>query len=181
MQLAALTAFIVFAASVSQDGALRWPQFLGPNGKAVVDSKPASLAFDLEKDVRFRVALPPGSSSPCIAGDKLFVTGFEKGAFVMLALDRKSGTELWRRTRQAPPPVKVMHVDADPAAPTPCTDGERVVFYFGEHGLVVLDLAGELVWEKPLPPPRAPFGIAAIACEERLPVEARSYAAAPSS
>jgi outer membrane protein assembly factor BamB len=157
MKLAALATLSLGSVAASQDA--RWPQFLGPRGTAVVESKPASLAFDLERDVLFRVALPRGSSSPCIAGDRLFLSASEGEELLMLALDRQSGAELWRRTRKAPLPPEFAHVDADPAAPTACTDGERVAFYFGEYGLVVLDLAGELLWEQPLPPPQAPFGL----------------------
>ena len=77
----------------------------------------------------------------------------------MLALDRHTGKELWKRTRKLPQLEEVAHVDAIPAVPTPCTDGERVVFYFGAYGLMVFDLDGELLWEKELPIPAAPFGI----------------------
>jgi outer membrane protein assembly factor BamB len=136
-----------------------WPQFLGPNGAAVAGTKPASLDFDLERDLLWRAALPSGSSSPCIWGDKLFITGSTEDQLVMLAFNRKTGELLWRRTRELPELGPVAHVDAIPAVPTPCTDGERVVFYFGAYGLVVLDLDGELLWQKELPVPPAPFGI----------------------
>lgn len=143
----------------AQEPPSRWPQFLGPGGMATQDAAPRSLAFDREKDVAWRVALPRGASSPCIDGDRIFLTAAEGEELLMLALERTTGKELWRRTRKTRPPVQAAHVDVDPAAPTPCTDGERVVFYFGMYGLVVLDREGELVWEKPLPFPEAPFGI----------------------
>jgi outer membrane protein assembly factor BamB len=145
--------------SHAQDGAAGWPQFLGPRGNAAVEKGGAALSFDLERDLSWRVALPPGSSSPCIHGDRIFLTGSEGEKLLMIALERKTGEQLWQRERPAPPAAPKAHVDADPAAPTPCTDGERVVFYFGGYGLVATDLEGELLWEKPLPVPEAAFGI----------------------
>lgn len=137
----------------------RWPQFLGPDGCAVAESRPASLGFDLEQDVLWKTELPPGSSSPCIWGERLFLTAFEVDEYVMLALDRMTGQVLWSRSVPAAPDAQVAHVDARPAAPTPCTDGERVVFYFGAYGLIVCDMEGALLWEKKLPDPQASFGI----------------------
>jgi outer membrane protein assembly factor BamB len=126
---------------------------------ATQEVPPRSLAFDAEKDLAWRVSLPRGASSPCIQGERIFLTGAEGDELLMLAFERKTGAELWRRGRKTRPPVPAAHVDVDPAAPTPCTDGERVVFYFGTHGLVVLDRSGELLWEKPLPFPKTAFGI----------------------
>lgn len=140
-----------------QDG--DWPQFLGPKGTAVVEQEASQLSFDLERNKLWRVELPYGSSSPCIWGDRIFITGSQSENLVMMALDCKTGETLWTKTRKSPPMQGVAHKDAKAAAPTACTDGERVVFYFGQYGLVVLDMEGELLWEKPLPVPDAPFGV----------------------
>lgn len=145
----------------AQEHAPSWPQFLGPGGMATQEAPPRSLAFDRERDLAWRVSVARGASSPCIDGERIFLTAAEGDELLMLAFDRKSGAELWRRSRKGRTPPPPAHVDVDLAAPTPCTDGERVVFYFGTHGLVVLDRAGELLWEKPLPPPRTAFGVGA--------------------
>lgn len=50
------------------------------------------------------------------------------------------------------------HEDSAPSVPTPCTDGERVAFLFGDYGLVVTDLEGTLVWEKNFIPLGNEFG-----------------------
>lgn len=137
----------------------QWPQFLGPGGMATTGEQSVQLGFDLEQDKLWRVELPSGSSSPCIWGDRIFLTAGTEGESLMIALDRKTGAKLWERKRKSTPMEHVLHVDSNAAAPTACTDGERVVFYFGQYGLVVLDHDGELLWEKQLPVPEAPFGI----------------------
>ena len=136
-----------------------WPQFLGPHGMARAGDTSVSLTFDREQDVLWRTDLPHGSSSPCIVGSSIFVTGTEDDYLHMLALDRTTGAELWRKSVKTPGLGPKAHVDAAPAAPTACSDGERVVFYFGGYGLLAYDLEGTLLWEKQLPVPGAPFGI----------------------
>ncbi|MHC4992891.1 MAG: outer membrane protein assembly factor BamB family protein, partial [Planctomycetota bacterium] len=147
------------AAPATDDRPTDWPQFLGPRGTAVAERGPDTLRFDLEKDVRWRVTLPTGSSSPCITGDRIFLTASEGRELLMLALDRRTGATLWRRAVTSPGMGLSGHVDADPAAPTPCTDGTRVVFYFGGYGLLVCDMEGDLLWQKKLPVPEAEFSI----------------------
>jgi len=157
--LAGLAVLALGSTAATQARSESWPQFLGPGGRPARDAAPRSLTFDREKDVAWHVALPRGASSPCIDGERIFVTASEGEELSMLALDRKSGKELWRQSRKARPLARTAHVDVDVAGPTACTDGERVVFYFGTYGLVVLDPEGKLLWEKTLPYPEATFGI----------------------
>ncbi|TDJ78969.1 MAG: hypothetical protein E2O39_00980 [Planctomycetota bacterium] len=157
---AALVVLCLSSAPIQEGGAAHWPQFLGPGGAPRTDSQPTSLAFDLEQDVLWRAPLPAGASSPCIWEGRIFLTGHEEGRLIMLALDRTSGAELWRHSVEFTPPPFYGHSDASPAVPTACTDGERVIFYFGDWGLIARNLDGELLWEKPLPvPDDAIFGI----------------------
>ena len=51
-----------------------------------------------------------------------------------------------------------LHPDAVPAVSTPCSDGERVVAYFGDL-LVGLDLDGKELWKRSLPNPGYGFGV----------------------
>jgi hypothetical protein len=66
-----------------------WPQFRGPNctGVAAADAKPP-VEFGPEKNVRWKTELPPGASSPVIAGDRIFLTGFANEKLETLALKR---------------------------------------------------------------------------------------------
>lgn len=135
-----------------------WPQFLGPKGVAASDAAIPS-EFGPGKHELWKVALPEGHSSPCIWGDRLFLTGYRNDTtLVMLAVNRSNGELLWEHAFEVEGKERYDHVAACPAMPTPCTDGKHVVFAFGGYGLLAYTLKGELVWKKALPL-RSPFGM----------------------
>lgn len=151
-----LTAVIILASVVPAQ--MHWPQFLGTNGKATAEGA-GSLRFDRKKDLRYRMAIPAGASSPCIWGEQIFLTGVDDDKLVMFAVDRKTGAEQWRHSVPAPKSRDFKHKDGGIAMPTACTNGKRVFFYLPSHGLIARGLDGKLAWEKPLPVPKTDFGI----------------------
>src|SRR5262249_8806953 len=61
---------VVFAATgVRADEPLAWPRFRGPNGSGVAEGQKPPLEFGPDKNVRWKVAVPPGISSPIVAGE----------------------------------------------------------------------------------------------------------------
>src|SRR4051794_37514395 len=75
-----------------------WTQWRGPtrDGLAPGASWPDSLSEKVLKRL-WRVELAPSYSGPIVSESAVFVTGtVEKKTEVVLALDRKSGKELWR-------------------------------------------------------------------------------------
>src|SRR5262245_55350061 len=97
--------------------AARWPQFRGPDGSAVAaDAKPLPAEFGPEKNVLWKVALPEGVSSPCVWGERIFLTGFDPKAQKLetLCLDRGTGAIKWRR---AAPAEKIERVHAKVNSP----------------------------------------------------------------
>lgn len=136
-----------------------WPQFRGPGGLGIGSGKPL-VEFGPKKNVKWKVEVPHGHSSPCIRGGKMILTGVDGGKLVTFCLDLKDGHELWRA---AAPVEKIepTHRIGSPASSTPCTDGERVYVYFGSFGLLAYDWSGKEVWRKPLPPPVVEFGTGA--------------------
>jgi len=136
-----------------------WPQFRGPGGRSVADDTPIPVAFGPGEQVLWRTRVPPGHSSPCIVGEAVFLTGFERDATVLLRIGRADGRVLWSRRFEGPPFPRYGHVDATPALTTPASDGERVIAYVANHGLVALTLDGEPLWELRLPHPGHEFGV----------------------
>ena len=147
----ALAIGICGSAALAADTPLVWPQFRGPNGSGVAadDQKPP-IQVGPEKNLKWKVAVPSGLSSPIVADDKLVVTAFEDGKLLTIAYDRASGAEAWRA--QAPAKkIEPFYKEGSPAASTPVTDGERIVSYFGSCGLVCYDLGGNELWRHEMP------------------------------
>jgi outer membrane protein assembly factor BamB len=133
--------------------AARWPQFHGPEGAGVAEGTPRiPVEFGVDKALLWQAELPTGHSSPVIWGDRIFLTGFEPAdkRLETLALDRKSGRILWRRSVPAAA-IEPVHAVGSPAAPTPVTDGRSVFVYFGSYGLVAYDLDGKERWSRAQP------------------------------
>jgi outer membrane protein assembly factor BamB len=141
-----------FASAVTAAEPPAWPQFRGPGGSGVAPEgakPPTRIGPDI--NVKWKVAVPPGASSPVIVGDRLFLTGFEGGKLFTLAYRRADGAELWRKKAPAAEIEPFEKTTGSPAASTPATDGERLVIYFGSCGLVCYDPAGKELWRYELP------------------------------
>ena len=104
-----------------------------------------------DTNLKWKVAVPPGASSPVVARDRIFITAFEDGKLFTIAY-RQADVGAWncgskprlRRCRRS-------EGRGSPAASTPATDGERLVAYFGSYGLVCYDTAGKELWKHELP------------------------------
>ncbi len=142
-----------------------WPQFHGVNGSGVSADKHAlpSKWSDTE-NLKWKVKLPgPGSSSPIVVGDRVYVTcwsGYEAGGSDegdekdlrrhLICLDRETGNVIWDKTVE---PV----LPEDPwsgtfpqhgyATHTPVSDGERIYVFFGKTGALAFDLNGKQLWQ----------------------------------
>lgn len=129
-----------------------WPQFRGPNGMAFAAGKdrlPAEIGPDT--NVLWKVELPPGHSSPILWGEHIFLTGVRDKKLLTIALDRGTGKTLWEA--EAPyDKLEKVHQIGSHAQPTPATDGERVISFFGSSGLRCYDFEGKLLWKLPLGP-----------------------------
>lgn len=137
-------------------GGSNWPQFRGEGGLGIGTGNPP-VEFSATKNLKWKASVPKGHSSPCIFGDKIALTGVDGGKLVTFCLDRKDGRELWR----IPVPTEKLeaaHRIGSPATPTCCTDGERLISYFGSYGLLAHDWNGKELWKKPLPAPVVEFG-----------------------
>jgi outer membrane protein assembly factor BamB len=134
-----------------------WPNFRGSNcsGVATPDQDPP-ITFGPDKNVLWKIALPGGHSSPCIWGDRIFISGYqEEGKLLkMLCIDRKNGKIKWEENIPVEAFEKFNAV-SNPATATPTTDGERVYFYFCSFGMICYDFNGKLQWKLPMPVPKS--------------------------
>ncbi len=139
-------------------GAADWPQFRGPNGSGVADDQKPPVKFGPEENLAWKVAVPPGASSPIVVGDRIILTAFEDDKLATICYSSKDGKELWRKPAPATK-IEAFHPsEGSPAASTPASDGSKVVVYFGSCGLLCYDLDGQLLWKFELPVADTNFG-----------------------
>lgn len=140
--------------------AAHWPQFRGEGGLGIAVGKEPPTFFGKGSNELWRISIPSGNSSPCIWGDRIFLTSFDKSKLETLCIHRRTGEILWR---QPAPATQFEHTHrlGNPATPTPCTDGEHVFVSFGSFGLLAYDFEGRLMWKHALPPLAVEFGTSA--------------------
>lgn len=137
-----------------------WLQFRGPNASGISHNTNLPVEFGPDKNVVWKTPLPPGHSSPVLAGDRIFVTAFEGEKLLTICLDRATGKVLWRR--QAPRPRRQeLHKANSPASPSPVSDGSNVFVFFTDFGLLSYGPDGNERWRAPLGPFNNPFGMGA--------------------
>jgi len=179
-------AVLVSGAGHAEELAQNWPRFRGPHARGVAEGHATPTTWDLEsgKGVLWKTPIPGlAPSSTIVWGDSVFVTSAvntEGGSFLKVGLygsidpvpdepvhrfvvyriDRKTGTILWERTAHEGVPRRPRHPKSTLANPTPATDGERVVAFFGSEGLYCYDLEGQLLWKKDFGPLDAAFFVA---------------------
>ena len=142
-------------AEPSSSDVVRWTQFRGPNCSGDAGKQDGvPIEFGPATNVHWKTPLTPGASSPCIWGDRIFLTGFDrvKQQLEVLCLDRTDGRILWR-TEVKTDTIEKVHSASTPASGTIATDGERVYAYFGSRGLLCYDNEGEMVWSIEMPVP----------------------------
>jgi len=146
-----LQVFLAVIALTVSGSATDWPRFRGPNGAGVSETSSLPTEFGPEKNLIWRVALPPGHSSPILAGGRIFLTAYQGDRLLTFSLDRSSGQILWRR--EAPRDRKEpLDTRNSPASPTPVSDGKNIYAFFGDYGLVSYGLDGNERWRTPVGP-----------------------------
>ncbi|MHC4521548.1 MAG: outer membrane protein assembly factor BamB family protein [Planctomycetota bacterium] len=153
-----------------------WPSFRGPSACGVAEGYKVPLKWDAEqaRNILWKTPIPGlAHSSPVVWEDRVFVTtaiqdegesslkvgmygdvksvrGEGPLGWHLYGIDKNSGNILWDRQAYAGKPKIKRHPKSSHANATPCTDGKRVVAFFGSEGLYCYDMAGNLLWQKDL-------------------------------
>ena len=131
-------------------GAPSWPQFRGLDCSGVSAQAKPPVMVNPTNGVLWSIEVPWSPSSPCIRGERLFLTTFDDGQVQTRCYDLRDGNLIWTRGLK-PEKLEAFHTtENSPAAPTPATDGKHIVCYFGSFGLVCYDLNGRELWRHPL-------------------------------
>jgi hypothetical protein len=115
------------------------------------------------ENIAWQAELPgPGSSSPIVLGNRVFLTCYsgyglkanegdqEKLARHLLCFDRGSGDVLWSKQFQPKLPEHNYRGEGSYhgySASTPTTDGKRLYVFFGKSGVYCFDLDGRQLWQ----------------------------------
>jgi hypothetical protein len=156
---------VVSAYCVNQALASDWDRFRGPNGSGISpDTQPVPIKWSETENLKWKCKLPgPGSSSPIVVGQRLFVTcwtgyatdrdhvGEQKALRRhLLCLDRATGHVLWDKSVEPvlpEDPYSGNFTQHGYASHTSVSDGQRVYVFFGKTGVLAFDFDGKQFWQ----------------------------------
>jgi outer membrane protein assembly factor BamB len=153
-----------------------WPSFRGWFASGIAEGYGTPVQWDVasSQNVEWKTPIPGlGHSSPIVFGDRIFITTaisqdekpvLKVGLYGDIApvdetaayswkiycLDRKTGRIIWDRTAHTGVPKIKRHPKSTHANPTPTTNGQHIVAFFGSEGLYCYDIDGKLLWSKDL-------------------------------
>lgn len=162
IQMMVAVSVVLWSSDIQAD----WTRFRGPNGDGVSTEKaPLPTHWSGPSNLQWKVPLPgPGSSSPIVVGDKIFVTywsgyGMDRrnpGDLKQLrrhliCIDRHSGNTLWSVAIAARLPETGYGRRINQhgyASHTPVSDGKHVYAFFGKSGVLCFDMEGKKLWQR---------------------------------
>ena len=124
-----------------------WRAFRGPTGMGVTEQKiPASWNED---SITWKRSIPgEGQSSVVEAGNKIFLTASENSGNKrsLLCFSKDKGKLLWQKSISYKGEESSHRMNGW-CTPTPATEGNRVVAFFGPAGMHCFDTSGKKIWE----------------------------------
>jgi outer membrane protein assembly factor BamB len=125
-----------------------WPQWRGLQFNGASSETGLPTEFSKTKNVLWSADMPgPSSATPVIWKDKVFVstTDQETKTLWAMCLDRRTGKTLWKHQTG----VGFARDDrSNFASPSPVTDGNHVIFFYGTGDLAGFDMDGKKVWDR---------------------------------
>ena len=163
-QVWTLLSFLLEIVLIRPAAGTDWPQFRGPTGNGISSDAKAPLEWNDTKNIQWKIALPgPGSSSPIVSGDYVFVTCYsgygvapeEPGKIEdlkrhLLCLKLNEGKVVWSHSVDAVLPEDAFRgmgiTEHGYASSTPVADGQHVYVFFGKTGVLAFDFQGKELW-----------------------------------
>lgn len=140
-----------------------WPRFRGPDGMCT-SKNAAPTNWSETENLAWKTPLPgPGSSSPIVWGERVYVTCYSGYAVDgessdkiedlrrhLVCVDRTSGKIVWEKSVPAEMPedrYEGFITEHGYASSTPVTDGKHVFAFFGKSGVYAFDFDGNQKWK----------------------------------
>jgi outer membrane protein assembly factor BamB len=142
----------------------QWPAFRGVGGLGLAaGTAPTDWDGPSGRNVLWKLRPPRGGfSSPIVWDDRLYLTGADEQARELYCFDALDGRLLWTVAASdiVGSPAKLPEVAQDTgfAAPTPVTDGQRVVAIFATGDILASAPDGTRLWARNLGLPDNPYG-----------------------
>ncbi len=161
-------------------GAPAWPTWRGPLGTGEAPDADPPVHWSETENIAWKTPLPGhGKSTPIVSGDRIFVLAATPSrpateeelaqritfsgmrtetpdhliAFLVLALDRRTGAVLWDNMVAERLPLTGVHRTNGYASFSPVTDGDALYVSFGSYGVYALDVeTGDVRWTYELGP-----------------------------
>lgn len=156
VRAAAATLFVlIFAFAPAQLWSQDWTGFRGPKFDNCFPGQKIPLDFGPTEHVLWKTPIASGLGSPCIVGDRIFLTAFDgQKSLEVFCLHRLSGAKLWSKSFTPEKLEPYFEKLGSPSTSTCASDGKHIVSYFGSIGLLCFDLEGEEIWRVDLPLPK---------------------------
>ena len=153
-RVAGLLALLLCAVSSAPLWADNWPGWRGPQRNGVSHERGIPLRWSATDGVRWKAALPgAGISNPIVWGNRVICTsadGPNQQELHIICTDISSGREVWHTRLWGTAPTLHHANKSSMASPSPVTDGEHVLAFFGTGDVFCLDIDGRLVWHRSL-------------------------------
>src|SRR5437660_5029324 len=118
-RLTALSVCLALAATAVADN---WPQWRGPQNDGISNEKNLPTDWSDSKNVLWKVPMPGmGSSTPCVWGNKIFLTSAAASDNLLAVCVSTDGKEVWRKM-MGKSGQRARGDEGNAASPSPSTD-----------------------------------------------------------
>jgi outer membrane protein assembly factor BamB len=131
----------------------QWPRLRGPDGQGTTFDTKLPLHWGPSENIVWKADITGrGNSSPVIWDDRILITtaaadGRERK---IVCYSRNDGRLLWQYAAPNATAKESLYTKNTFASSTAVTDGQRVIAFFGNGGLVCVDLEGRPQWHADL-------------------------------
>ena len=124
-----------------------WPQWRGPRGDGISSETNLPATWSDKENIAWKLPLPGmGGATPCIWGDRIFVSSADGDDLVLLCISTE-GKQLWKTKIGTGNGGRSRGDEGNDASPSPSTDGKHVWACFGNGDMACVDFEGKIAWK----------------------------------
>jgi outer membrane protein assembly factor BamB len=150
--------FLILAlTAAAETQAANWPQWRGPSFNGATDEKNLPSHWSKTENIAWSDDLAgAAAATPIVWDDRVFLSGVDQAKDTLLAMcfDRVGGKLLW--SHEVGKGIR-RDSGSNYASASPVTDGQLVIFLYGNGDLVCFDVAGSRRWTRNIQKDYGPF------------------------